>query len=124
VTINWRDYCKGKGIALRDGGVEVQFESGRRQQVTIEDGEDAIIMRSVAARAAIVRDIPDAPLTAWLRNRSSTLVGFRVDNRGRMVGEVAVPKVGLTVSEFQLVLRHLAAEVDRFEFQLSGLDQE
>lgn len=124
MTINWRDYCKGKGIALRDGGVEVQFESGRRQQVTIEDGEDAIIMRSVAARAAIVRDIPDAPLTAWLRNRSSTLVGFRVDNRGRMVGEVAVPKVGLTVSEFQLVLRHLAAEVDRFEFQLSGLDQE
>jgi hypothetical protein len=71
-----------------------------------------------------VEEIPDAAVRAWVRNRSVMLVGFRVDERGRMVGESWVPKPGLTAAEFQFILRHLATESDRFEFQLSGQDHE
>ncbi|HEU5178897.1 MAG TPA: hypothetical protein VFU24_15710, partial [Burkholderiales bacterium] len=60
------------------------------------------------------------PLRAWRRNRSSQLVGFRVDQRGRLVGEAWVPKAGLSAQEFQVYVRRVAAECDRFEYLLTG----
>jgi hypothetical protein len=102
----------------------VRFESGRSQKVAVEDRGDAFLLRSVVARHAIVSEIADAALRAWTRNRSTVFVGFRVDDRERMIGEVSVPKQGITASEFQLILRHLAAEADRFEFELTGGDRE
>lgn len=46
------------------------------------------------------------------------------DRRGRLVGEAWVPKAGLTGHEFQLYVRHLAVEADRFEYRLTGRDFE
>ena len=59
-----------------------------------------------------------------LRNRTAALVGFRIDNRSRLVGEAWVSKSGLTTEEFELYVRNLAAECDRFEFVLTGRDAE
>jgi len=53
-----------------------------------------------------------------------SLMGFRIDRRGRLVGEAWVPKAGLTGEEFQLYVRHLAVEADRFEYGLTGRDSE
>jgi hypothetical protein len=124
MNINWRQFCKAEGFASFDDGVEVRFDSGRSQKVAVEDHGDAFLLRSVVARQAFVNEVPDAALRAWVRNRSAFLVGFRVDERGRVVGEAWVPKPGITNSEFQMVLRHLATESDRFEFQLTGEDRE
>jgi hypothetical protein len=124
VNINWRQFCKAEGFASNDNGVEVRFDSGRSQKVAVEDHGDAFLLRSVVARQAVVNEVPDAALRAWVRNRSAFLVGFRVDERGRVVGEAWIPKPGITSSEFQMVLRHLATESDRFEFQLTGQDRE
>ncbi len=124
MNINWRQLCKAEGFAANDDGVEVRFDSGRSQKVSIEDCGDAFLLRSIVARQAAVSEVPDAVLQAWVRNRSLALAGFRVDERGRMVGEAWVPKAGLTAFEFQFIVSHLAEESDRFEFQLSGRDQE
>jgi hypothetical protein len=60
----------------------------------------------------------------WLQNRSSRLVTFTLDTRQRIRAHAWVPKAGLTRTEFQLVLRHLAAASDRMEFLLTGKDAE
>jgi hypothetical protein len=124
MNVDWRQFCKAKGFASHDGVVEVLFDSGRSQKVVVEDLGDAFLLRSTIARQAVVSEIPDAAMRAWVRNRSTLFVGFRVDERGRMVGEAWIPKQGITKSEFQLILRHLATESDRFEFQLTGQDHE
>ncbi len=124
MNINWQQFCKAEGFASDDAGVEVRFDSGRSQKVAVEDRGDAYLLRSIVARQAVVNEVPDAALRAWVRNRSAFLVGFRVDERGRVVGETWIPKPGITSSEFQMALRHLATESDRFEFQLTGQDYE
>ncbi len=124
MTTNWRDYCQIKGFVTRNGGVEVQFDNGRKQQVEVEDQGDVFLVRSIVARRGSLEGVPDVALLAWVRNRSLSLVGFRLDERGRMIGEAWIPKAGLVDEEFQLIVRHVAAEADRFEFQLTGQDQE
>lgn len=124
MAIEWRKFCRGDSFSLLDDGVQVVFESGRTQKVVVEDRGDSFLLRSQVARASAVRELPDAPLQAWLRNRSVPLVGFRVNGQGRMVGECLLPKCGLTESEFVFALRRVASECDRFEYQLTGRDQE
>ena len=68
--------------------------------------------------------IPDAALRAWKRNRSTQLVGFRVDRKGRLVGEAWVPKAGLERGEFLLYVVRVATECDLFEYHLTGKDRE
>ena len=121
---DWRDFCQARGFTSLDGGIEVRLENGRCPKVTVEDHDDAYLLHSIVARPSFIREIPDAALRAWVRNRAVFLVGFRVDDRGRMVGEASVPKAGVTAKEFQFILHHLAVECDRFEFQLTGKDNE
>ena len=41
-----------------------------------------------------------------------------------MLGEAWVPSAGLTAEEFRVYVHTVAAESDRFEQQLTGLDKE
>jgi hypothetical protein len=41
-----------------------------------------------------------------------------------VVGEAWVPKEGLTAEEFQVYVRAVATESDRFEYALTGRDVE
>lgn len=124
MKIDWQELSKTTGFKSFDDGLELRFESGRTQKVGVEDHGDAFLLISIVARPSDVSAVPDATLRAWVRNRTIPLVSFRVDQRGRMVGEVWVPKAGLNSSEWQFIVRHLAIESDRFEFQLTGMDQE
>jgi hypothetical protein len=58
----------------------------------------------------------------WRRNRGTELVGFHIDRRRRLMGVTWVPKAGLAEAEFQLCVRTLATECDRYEFELTGQD--
>jgi hypothetical protein len=102
----------------------VNLEKGRHQLIEVTASDDMIYLYSVVARAAIVTQFADAALRAWQRNRAVSIVAFRVDERGRMVGETWVPTAGLTREEFQLYIKTIAIECDRFEFQLTGTDAE
>jgi hypothetical protein len=121
---SWQELCREAGFAPRDGAIEVRLETGRSQRIEGEELGEELRLRSTVARAAISSDIPDLALSAWVRNRSVPLVGFRVDNRGRLVGELWVPRAGLTSEELHFLIQHLAIECDRFEFQLTGEDRE
>lgn len=121
---DWTKLCAGDGLALDGDAIDVTLSAGRHHSVSVRDAGATYELQSVVARPGIVRDLGDVPLRAWRRNRSSQLVGFRVDQRGRLVGEAWIPKAGLSAEEFQVYVRRVAAECDRFEYLLTGADSE
>ena len=121
----WKALCKSPEMSVEDAGVVVTFHDQRKHRVAVTDGDDDLLLQAVVARPSIVRDIGNAlSVTAWLRNRSVALVGFRIDEKERLICEAVVPKAGLTADEFQFHLRTVAVEADRFEYALTGRDAE
>lgn len=120
----WEMYCRAPDLTSDGTGVLVRFANGRAQRVEITVNDAAYVLRSVVAKQSIVSRDADAALRTWLRNQQVSLLGFRIDERGRMVGEAMLLKAGLTAREFQLVLRTVAVECDRFEYQLTWHDSE
>jgi hypothetical protein len=104
--------------------VEVKFGDDRRHRVLVEESDHEYRLSAIVVRPTVVRSTPGLPVMAWLRNRANSLVGFRIDRRERLVGEAWVPKVSLSQDEFQLYVRTVAAECDRFEYALTGKDIE
>ncbi|MGD0659259.1 MAG: YbjN domain-containing protein [Syntrophorhabdales bacterium] len=116
----WKQWCRGQeNIVLNDDCVVVIL-GGRHCRVEVVDAGEAYELTGIAARRAALQSIPDFYLRAWRRNRTTRLVGFRVDPRGRLVGEAWVPKAGLSQEEFLHYVRHVASECDRFGFILTG----
>lgn len=124
MPLNWKSLCNDASFKIVDDKVQVMLENDRQHHVKVEVSEDQIYLYSVVARPAAVTQFENAALRAWQRNRALTLVSFRVDERGRMVGESWIPTAGLQRDEFQLHIRTMAIECDRFEFQITGRDLE
>jgi hypothetical protein len=124
MSVNWTELCRAKDIRVEKDGVDVTFTDQRRHRVFIMEEPQQYQLSAFVVRQAKVAELEDLHLDAWLRNRSSSLVGFRMDSRGRLVGEAWLPKAGLTKQEFEVYVRTLAAECDRLEFVLTGRDVE
>jgi hypothetical protein len=124
MTPDWAHLCHADDLAITESSVEVGFVDGRHHRVNIEDCGDQYQLRAFVVRQAVVNRMPNLPMNAWSRNLSTPLVCFRIDHRGRLVGEAWVPKAGLCADEFQLYVRTLAVECDRYEYVLTGRDVE
>ena len=124
MAAEWTKLCRAKGLSIDGEAIDVELAEERRHRVQVRDGGSTYELLSIVAQPRALESVEDPPLLAWRRNRGSQLVGFRIDRYGRLVGEAWVPKVGLTADEFQTYVRRLAAECDRFEYQLTGKDTE
>lgn len=125
MNADWGALSKQAGLAVVDGAISVGFRNNRHQIVQVDDrSEGSLRVWSVVAKPAIVSELGDALLRAWRRNRLTELVGFHIDGRGRMIGEVLVPTLGLTADEWGFTVRYLARACDGFEFVLTGRDVE
>lgn len=124
MAADWARRCTCKGIQLVEPGLlEVQLGE-RKHAVSIEDTGDELRLSAIVARAAAVRDVDQLAFRLALRNRATPVVGFRIDARGRVVGEARVLKQGVEDEELRLVVRRTAVECDRLEFELTGKDVE
>src|SRR4029078_10446546 len=102
VAAEWARFCKGARDFRLDGDhVEIQFVEGRHHRLSIEDAGDAYRVVGIVARPGVTASIPDLALHVWRRNRATMLAGFRIDPRGRLLGESLIPKPGLSAGEFQ-----------------------
>ena len=124
MSAEWEVLCRGADFLVEAPLVHVQLGDQRRHRVTVEEHGSEYLLSAIVVRRSVVGSDPGLALEAWLRNRTTRLVGFRIDTRGRLIGEAWVPKAGLTAEEFQLVARTVAAECDRFEYALTGRDVE
>jgi hypothetical protein len=120
MVADWKSYCHASDFDVEDDTVVVYLPGSRMQCVFIDDEQDTYRLTSVVARTAVVTKIEALPLQVWERNRGSELVGFKMDAKGRLIGEAWVPKAGLTGSEFTTYLHAVATMCDRFEYQLTG----
>ena len=125
MAADWVGFCsRVDDLTVNEPHVDVMFGDGRRHRVTVKDEGDSYLIGGYVVRRAVVTSVPDLPVMAWTRNRATQLVGFRIDRRLRLTGEAWLPKEELTREEFQLYLRRVAYECDRFEYILSGSDAE
>ncbi|MEO8501261.1 MAG: hypothetical protein ABI565_10125 [Vicinamibacteria bacterium] len=121
----WRRLCQGAhGVSLEGDDRVLVAVGERHQRIDILETPETFELKSVVVRQSTVASLPDLALRAWRRNRAMQLVGFRIDQKGRLIGEAWVPRVGLTRDEFLITLQRLAAECDLFEFHLTGKDRE
>ncbi len=119
---NWREWARALGWEMEGDGFWVQVGS-RRQRVTIVHESGATLLRSRVARRAILKGVTEPEIRAWQRNRVSELVGFRVDRQGVMVAETPIPPEAER-QEWAFLAFNLARSADRFEYVLSGRDEE
>lgn len=123
--MQWKAFCaRASDCTVSQDSVVVSLEGGRQHRVDVSVEDEVIELRAVVAKAAALRSVEEPVLTAWRRNRAASLVGFRFDNRERLIAEAWVPKAGLKAEEFVAYVRAVARESDSLEFRLTGLDAE
>lgn len=120
---SWAKYCRARDLEVIGESVKVKLPDGRTHTVRVTDAGDAFRMTATVVRAAVARNVEDLAVLTWRRNRGTELVGFSIDDSGRLIGVCWVPKLGLTRTEFQLYARTLAGECDRYEYELTGQDR-
>jgi len=119
---DWRDWVRALDWEVDGEGFRVQV-GHRGQKVTVVDESGMTLLRSRVARRAILNGISEPEMYAWQRNRVSELVGFRLDRQGVMVAETPVP-ADAGKDEWAFLAFNLARSADRFEYVLSGRDEE
>jgi hypothetical protein len=124
MAASWSKLCRGRDIEVDEPHIVVRLAQGRQHRVSVEETNDAYVLTAIVLRPAAAAAIADLPTIVWQRNRGMQLAGFRLDARGRLMGEARVPRIGLTAAEFEVYLRTLAGEADRFEYTLTGRDVE
>lgn len=121
----WSQMCRGvSNLKVEGDTIIVAFADERHHQVHVLETDHTLELTAVVARARHLESAGDFPIRAWLRNRATQLVGFRIDKQGRLLGEAWIPKTGLTAEDLIFSVRRIAFECDRFEYHLTGKDQE
>jgi len=123
---DWRQLSRAAGVAVTTNGLKVSLGGGRQHTLIVDevDGDTAVLrLWSVAAPARVVLHPEMTDIVAWERNRTSDLVGFKVDGRGRLIGEAWVPQIGLDAEEWAIYVRAVAEACDRVEYLLTGRDE-
>ena len=123
---DWRAFSKKAKVVVEDHTILVELSEGRSQKVFVEDeGEDGYFRAwSIAVGASSMSATHESPeFFAWRRNHLSDLVGFKIDRKGRLIGEAWIPAEGLDAEEWAIYIKALAQSCDRIEYMLTGKDQ-
>ncbi|GAA4687310.1 YbjN domain-containing protein [Phytohabitans rumicis] len=120
---DWQRLCESADLTVKRRRIRVAFAGGRSHEVQVHVTDDIYLLTAEIADSATAHQLDDPYQDVWLRNRRSRLVGFRIDNHGSLVAHGWTPKEGLTAEAFQLLVRAVAREADRYEFRLTGLDK-
>jgi hypothetical protein len=126
VATDWRRLTREAGLKVDGEGIAVEFIGERKQFVEVKEPDGAgesIRLWSTVARPSALGETARADMMAWERNRTSDLVGFKIDRRGSLIGEAWVPTAGLTADEWGTYVRHVARTCDRMEYLLTGRDK-
>lgn len=124
MAASWKSLLAESQFDVTANGGAIVFPDGRRQVISIDEDEQAYIVRSTVMGAHALKTAGVSATRIWELNRSATLVGFRIDKKGRLIGEAKIPKIALTADEFRLIALNLAQECDRLEYLFTGRDRE
>jgi hypothetical protein len=126
---NWIRLARQTDLATHGDVIVVDLARAaerRRQKVHVDeisDSELRLWSRVAPAWRAEALGDGDPDLWTWKMNHDADFVGFRMDERGRLIGEIHVPMAGLDAGEFEFLVRKIARICDRWEFKLTGEDR-
>lgn len=123
---DWQRWAVEAGLEVDENAVLVPLGGGRQQRVRVEEAPgdpETLRLWSLAARPKALAESDDTLLFAWLRNRDSDLVGFKIDRKGWLLGEAWLPLAGLAADEWKFAVLAVARGCDRVEWMLTGADQ-
>lgn len=129
MSADWKGLCREAGIRFESDAIRVPCGEERVQQVRVDESQPGVIRlwSRVALRSQLAEDLPGSArpeIEAWLINRYRELVGFKVAERGTIIGEAWIPVIGLTAEEWSLYVHTVAKACDRLEYLWTGTDRE
>ena len=124
MTSDWHRFCRTKRYGINGEVVTVALHDGRAHNVRVIDEGDDWRFEARVGQRGVTLELAELRLITWRRNRTTDLVGFRLDARERVYGEARLARDGTDAEEFRLVLDTVALESDRFELMLTGRDVE
>jgi hypothetical protein len=117
------------GLRYQDDSIRVPCGEDRFQEVRVDESDSAVIrlwsrvvLRSQIAVDRVEMERPE--IEAWLINRYRELVGFKVAERGTIIGEAWVPLIDVSAEEWSLYVHTVAKACDRLEYLWTGADRE
>jgi hypothetical protein len=123
LSADWKALTREAGLRPDGASIRVPCGSDRFHVVNVADDEPHAIR--IWSRVVTGGNAPDgAALQAWKMNRFRELVGFKEEERGRIIGEAWIPRAGLTSDEWRVHVLTLARACDRLEYLWTGRDVE
>lgn len=124
MSASWKHLCRESGLGYRGDSIRVPCGNDRFQEVYVDESIPNVIRlwSRVATRSEVGLERPE--IEAWLINRYRELVGFKIAERGTIIGEALIPLIDITPDEWSLYVNTLAKSCDRLEYLWTGADQE
>jgi hypothetical protein len=96
----------------------------RKQAVSFSCFKKYIVFESLVMKKINIQGIGYHQILQkmWQRNNSVDLVGFCINEKGNLVGQITQLLDFLDYDEFEFYILSLAREADRFEYILTGAD--
>lgn len=125
LNADWRKLTREAGLRIEAAGIQVSCGEERSQFVQVDDSRPEVLrVFSVIVTRGDAERLKNAALEAWKMNRFRELVGFKVAEYGRVIGESWVPTIGLTADEWKCYVLTVARSCDRLEYLWTGRDVE
>ena len=109
MNASWKTLCRESGLRYQDDSIRVSCGDDRFQDVHVDEGDPSAIR--LWSRVAFRRQLsPERPelerpeVEAWLINRYRELVGFKVGERGTIIGEAWIPMIDISPDEWSLYM--------------------
>jgi len=103
-------------------------QSGREQKVEIRRYDSLYVFRSIVVPSHYVtrtdKGWRNLARRAWRKNALKDLITFAFDEKDHLIGRIEQPVATLDHQELELYIEILAKECDRFEYILTGGDQQ
>jgi hypothetical protein len=128
LSADWKTLCRQTGLRYQEGSIRVRCGSDRFQDIRVDDSNPGVVRlwSRVASRSQLSSDAPELErpeVEAWLINRYRELVGFKVVERGTIIGEAWIPMIEVSADEWRLYVHTVAKACDRLEYLWTGVDR-
>lgn len=129
LNASWKSLCREAGLRYIEDCIQVRVGENRFQKVFVDERQAGVIRlwSRIALRSQLRpdRDGMESPeLRCWSINRYRELVGFKVSDRGTIIGESWIPMIEILPEEWRLYVETLAFSSDRLEHLWTGTDRE
>jgi hypothetical protein len=129
LNASWKSLCRDAGLKYQGDIIRVPCGNERFQDVRVDDSNPGVLRlwSRVAGRRQLAFESPELErpeIEAWRINRYRELVGFKVAERGAIIGEAWIPLIDVSPDEWRLYVLTVARACDRLEYLWTGADAE